>query len=167
MRASTRLLTAFLLILMPAAALAGIDARMLRMPDVSAEQIAFVYAGDIWVAPKEGGTAQRLSTPAGEESMPRFSPDGRSLAFTGNYDGNQDVYVVRTEGGVPTRLTHHPTPDRVLDWTPDGRSVLFASRMESGRTRFNQIYRTDRDGGLPAKLPIPYGDFGTLAADGH
>lgn len=167
MRVRGRLMTAFLFILMPAVALAGIDARMLRMPDVSAEQIAFVYAGDIWVAPKKGGSAQRLSTPAGEESMPRFSPDGQSIAFTGNYDGNQDVYVVRTEGGLPTRLTHHPTPDRVLDWTPDGNSVLFASRMESGRTRFNQIYRVDKDGGLPAKLPIPYGEFGTLAADGH
>ena len=114
MRVSSRLLSAFLFLLMPAAALAGLDASMMRMPDVSDTQIAFVYAGDIWVAPKEGGMAQRLSTPAGQEALPRFSPDGRSIAFTGNYDGNQDVYTVATGGGVPTRLTHHPAPDRTL-----------------------------------------------------
>ena len=167
MRVSSRLLSALLFLLTPAVALAGLDASMMRMPDVSDTQIAFVYAGDIWVAPKEGGMAQRLSTPAGQEALPRFSPDGSSIAFTGNYDGNQDVYTVATGGGVPTRLTHHPAPDRTLDWAPDGRSVLFASLMESGRTRFNQLYRVDRDGGLPAKLPVPYGEFGTLSADGE
>ena len=82
----------------------GINARMLRYPDVSATQIAFVYAGDIWVAPKTGGEAQRLSSPKGEESFPRFSPDGSQLAFSGNYDGNLDVYVVPATGGLPRRL---------------------------------------------------------------
>src|SRR5579864_3637125 len=72
----------------------GVDARMLRFPDVSATQIAFVYAGDIWVAPKSGGEAVRLSSPKGEETFPRFSPDGSQIAFSGNYDGNIDIYVV-------------------------------------------------------------------------
>ena len=73
---------------------AQIDARLMRYPDVSATQIAFTYANDLWIVPKAGGVAQRLSTPRGEEAFARFSPDGRQLAFTGNYDGNPDVYVV-------------------------------------------------------------------------
>src|SRR5712671_1837231 len=76
----------------------GVNARMLRYPDVSATEIAFVYAGDIWVAPKSGGTALRLSSPKGEESFPRFSPDGSQIAFSGNYDGNLDLYVVAATG---------------------------------------------------------------------
>jgi tricorn protease len=107
-----------ILLLAVGAADAQIDARLLRQPDVSATEIAFVYAGDIWVVSKQGGIAQRLSTPKGEESFPRFSPDGRQIAFTGNYDGNQDVFVMPTRGGLPTRLTHHPDPDRMLGLVP-------------------------------------------------
>src|SRR5215470_19975085 len=84
---------------MPAAA--QVDARMFRYPAVSADKIAFVYAGDIWVVPKAGGTAVRLSSPRGEESFPRFSPDGSLIAFSGNYDGNIDIYVVPSSGGLP------------------------------------------------------------------
>src|SRR5215207_8290496 len=80
----------------------GVDARMLRYPDVSATQITFVYAGDIWVVPKTGGVAVRLSSPRGEESFPRFSPDGTTLAYSANYDGNTDVYTVPAQGGDPT-----------------------------------------------------------------
>ena len=126
---------------------AEIDARMLRYPDVSKSHIAFVYAGDIWTVPKAGGTAQRLSTPAGEESFPRFSPDGAKIAFTGNYDGNTDVYAVPTLGGEPRRLTHHPGTDRLVDWYPDGESLLFASQRESGSRAFNQFYRVAAGGG--------------------
>src|SRR5438128_633762 len=81
----------------------SVDARMFRYPAVSATEIAFVYAGDIWVVPKSGGTATRLSSPRGEELFPRFSPDGSLIAFTGNYDGNQDIYVVPSSGGLPRR----------------------------------------------------------------
>ena len=130
---------------------AQLDARMLRQPAVSATQIAFVYAGDVWVAPKTGGLAVRLSSPRGEESFPRFSPDGKEIAFTGSYDGNDDVYVMLAGGGVPRRVTHHPFPDRALGWTPDGRNVLFASSMESGRQRYSQIYTVAKTGGLPQK----------------
>ena len=87
------------------AADAQIDARLLRQPDVSATEVAFVYGGDIWVVSKTGGVALRLSTPMGEESFPRFSPDGQQIAFTGNYDGNRDIFVMPTKGGLPTRLT--------------------------------------------------------------
>ena len=147
-------------------ALAQVDARMLRQPDVSGNQITFVYAGDIWLVEKTGGVARRLSSPPGEESFPRFSPDGARIAFSGNYDGNADIYVVSATGGQPARVTHHPMNDRLLDWYPDGRSLLYASAMESGSQRYNQLYRTDANGGMPEKLPIPYGEFGAISPDG-
>jgi tricorn protease len=149
-----------------AAATAQVDARLLRYPDVSATQIAFVYAGDIWVVAKGGGTAQRLSAPRGEEMFPRFSPDGGAIAYSANYDGNLDVYVVAAGGGVPTRVTYHPAADRMVDWYPSGGELLFATSMTSGKDRFNQLYRVPRAGGLPVKLPMPYGEFGAVAADG-
>ena len=113
---------------------AQVDARLFRQPDVSATQITFVYGGDIWIVDKQGGVAQRLSTPAGEESFPRFSPDGTMIGFTGNYDGNQDIYVLPVGGGVPTRVTHHPDADRMLGWYPDGRSISLSIRSRSSRT---------------------------------
>ena len=84
---------------------AQINARLFRYPDVSATQITFSYAGDIWVVPKTGGTATRLSSPKGTEGFPRFSPNGSQIAFSGNYDGNMDIYVLPSTGGVPTRVT--------------------------------------------------------------
>ncbi len=142
-----------------------VDARLMRQADVSATQIAFVYAGDIWIAPKSGGTAVRLSSPRGEESFPRFSPDGSAIAFSGNYDGNLDVYVVATAGGLPRRITHHGAPDRVVDWYPDGASILFATSRTSEKDRFNQLYKVPATGGLPEKLPMPYGEFASLSPD--
>ena len=130
---------------------AQVDVRMLRQPDVCQTHIAFVYAGDIWVVPKKGGTAERLSSPQGEESLPRFSPDGNHLAFNANYDGSTDIYVIPTSGGLPTRVTYHPGSDRMLDWYPDGQSILLASGMESGRQRFNQFFKVSREGGLPTQ----------------
>src|SRR5436190_23603194 len=86
-------------------AFAQIDARLFRYPDVSATQIAFVYGGDIWIVSKTGGTANRITSSTGEESFPRFSPDGKTLAFSATYDGNTDVYTMPVTGGVPVRLT--------------------------------------------------------------
>lgn len=167
-----RLATAFLAVLLlaaaaPPAASGQVDARLFRQPDVSAERIAFVYAGDVWVVPKEGGTAHRLSTPPGQEAFPRFSPDGSQIAFTGNYDGNEDVYRVPTAGGEAVRITHHPMDDRTLGWFPDGRNLLYASSMHSGRQRYNQLYRTSPEGGLPERLPVPYGEFAAVSPDGE
>ena len=155
-----------LLTMVSAAAQAQVDARMFRQPTVSQTQIAFVYAGDIWIVSKKGGTATRLSSPLGEESFPRFSPDGSKIAYSADYDGNTDVYVVSATGGEPMRLTYHPMADRVIGWHPDGKRVLFASSRESGRQRFNQFYLVGLDGGLPEKLPVPYGEFGAIADDG-
>lgn len=142
-----------------------VDARLLRYPDVSETQITFVYAGDIWVAPKTGGLAQRLSSPKGEETFPRFSPDGKFIAFSGNYDGNIDIYVIPVGGGLPVRVTHHPYGDTMIDWYPDGKSLLYRSPMESYRNRFDQFYRTSPQGGMPVKLAIPYGVFASFSPD--
>ena len=150
-----------------APAQAQVDARLLRYPDVSETQVTFVYGGDIWVAPKEGGTAHRLSSPDGEEMFPRFSPDGQTIAFSGNYDGNPDIYTIPAMGGTPTRVTHHPEMDMLLDWYPSGDSLLFASQMASGRERYSQLYSTTPTGGLPQKLPVPYGEFGAISPDGE
>lgn len=145
---------------------ARIDARIMRQPDVSATHIAFVYAGDIWLAPKAGGEAVRLSSPRGEESFPKLSPDGSLLAFSGNYDGNMDIYIVPVTGGLPRRITHHGAPDRVVGWYPDGKHILFATTMTSYKDRFNQLYKISASGGLPEKLPMPYGEFGAISPDG-
>ena len=103
---------------------AQVDARMLRQPDVSETHIAFVYAGDIWVVPKEGGTANRLSSPRGEEFFPRFSPDGQEIAFSANYDGNTDLYVMPATGGQPVPPTPAPPPaeNRTVDVSANGRN---------------------------------------------
>ncbi len=145
---------------------AQVDARMLQHPDVSQTHIVFSYAGDLWIVPKQGGTALKLSSPTGEEQFPHFSPDGSRIAYSANYDGNQDVYVVPTLGGLPTRITHHGMPDRLVDWYPDGKSLLFASSMHSGRQRFSQFYRVAAGGGFPERLSIPYGEFAAVASDG-
>lgn len=145
---------------------AQIDAGLFRFPDVSKTQIVFTYANDIWIIPKEGGTAIKLSSPAGVESYPKFSPDGKSIAFTGNYDGNKDVYVMPVAGGVPLRLTQHSYGDRLVDWTTDGKKIFFASIRESGKYRFNQFYTIPVIGGPADKLPLPYAEFGSYSPDG-
>lgn len=145
---------------------AQIDAGLFRYPDVSKTQIVFTYANDIWIMPKEGGTANRLSSPAGVEVFPKFSPDGKSIAFTGNYDGNKDVYVMPADGGIPTRITAHGGNDRIVDWTNDGKSLVFASTRESGKSRFNQFYTIAATGGAAKKLPLAYAEFGSYNADG-
>jgi tricorn protease len=160
------LFAALLVAAAAAPASAQIEARMFQQPAVSAEKIAFVYAGDIWLVAKAGGAAVRLSSPLGEESFPRFSPDGSRLAYSADYDGNTDVYVVPTAGGTPVRLTYHPMADRVIGWHPDGKRVLFASSRESGRQRYSQFYLVSATGGFPEKLPLPYGEFATFSSDG-
>lgn len=145
---------------------AQINARLLQQPDVSETQITFVYAGDVWTVPKTGGTATRLSSPAGEESFPKFSPDGLSIAFSANYHGNTDIYVTPATGGIPSRLTQHSFSDRVIDWHPNGEKVLFSSSRESGRQRYSQFYTISKKGGMAEKLPVPYGEFGVFSPDG-
>src|SRR5947209_547541 len=101
--------------------------RLLRTPTVSRDQIAFAYAQNIWVVPRSGGTARRVTSFQGQTSNPHFSPDGKWIAFSGEYAGNLDVYVVAADGGEPKRLTWHPGADTVQGWTPDGRQIRFSS----------------------------------------
>jgi tricorn protease len=145
---------------------AQIDAGLFRYPDVSRTQIVFSYANDLWLVSKEGGDAFKISSPPGVETYPKFSPDGKFLAFTGNYDGNRDVYTLPVSGGVPLRLTEHGYQDRVVDWTTDGKNVLFASARESGKARFNQFYTIPSAGGAASKLPLAYAEFGSYSPDG-
>ncbi len=143
-----------------------INARLFQFPDVSKTQITFSYAGDIWLVSKDGGSAVKLSSPSGQEIFPKFSPDGKTIAFSGNYNGNTDVYTIPTKGGVPKRLTYHGYSDRVLDWYPDGSKILFASKRKSGKERFNQFYFTGTDNGLPVKLPLEMAEYGSFSEDG-
>lgn len=142
------------------------EARLFRMPDVSANHITFVYGDDVWIVPKAGGQATKLSSPDGAEIFPRFSPDGKTVAFSGNYDGNLDIYTIPIAGGVPTRVTHHGMPDILQDWYPDGKNLLYSSSMNSGKQRFSQFYKVPATGGLPEKLPPAYGEFACFSPDG-
>lgn len=145
---------------------AQVNARMLQYPDVSATNITFTYGGDVWIVAKEGGTANKLTSAKGTELLARFSPDGKQIAFSGNYNGNVDVYVMPSLGGLPNRITHHGMGDRLVDWYPDGNNLLFASSRESGKQRFSQFYKVSYKGGMPQKLPLPYAEFGMISPDG-
>lgn len=138
---------------------------LLQKPTISRTQIAFVCAGDLWVAPREGGDARRLTTGTGIETDPLFSPDGSMIAFTGEYDGNVDVYAVSAAGGDPRRLTHHPGADVVAGWTIDGKSVLFRSGRNS-YSRFARLFTISTEGGFPVELPLPMAFEGSFSADG-
>ncbi len=135
-------------------------------PTLSRTHIAFVYAGDLWTVPRGGGDAVRLTTGVGMESRPYFSPDGATLAFSAEYDGNLDVYTVPAAGGVPKRLTYHPGADIVSGWTPDGRRVLFASSRLSDNGRFSRLFAVAADGVFPEPLPLPMGNEGAMSPDG-
>lgn len=138
---------------------------LLQYPTLSATQIAFVDAGDLWVVPREGGAATRLTGGGGAVSRPVFSPDGSEIAFTGEYNGNADVYIIPAQGGEPRRLTYHPAPDWVIGWTRDGKRVLFASNRSSHDTH-NRLFTISRDGGFATPLPLPIAAEGSYSPDG-
>ncbi len=143
------------------------NAEMLRFPDVSAEQICFVYANDVWVAPKSGGMAFAVASPSGQESLPRFSPDGKAIAFVGNYEGNRDLYTVTVAGGTAARVTHHPMGEALCDWSADGKQLVFMGSGLAGLTRQSQIFTVPVAGGMPEQLPVPYSGFGAISPDGQ
>ncbi len=138
---------------------------LLRKPTVSKTQIAFSYGGDLWIVDRSGGDARRLTSDIGIETDPVFSPDGTMIAFTGEYDGNEDVYVVPAAGGIPKRLTTHPDPDQVVGWTRDGQSVLFRSPRGSNSSRSTQLYTLSLSGGMPKVLPLPMAEEGSFSPD--
>lgn len=138
---------------------------ILQQPAISKDLIAFSYAGDLWTVPRTGGRATRLTTGVGIESQPLFSPDGRTIAFTGEYDGNTDVFTVPAIGGVPKRITYHPATDVAVGWTPDGRSILFRSNRDSA-SRYTQLFEVPASGGVEKPLPLPTAFEGAFSPDG-
>ena len=133
---------------------------------MNANQIVFEFADDLWSVPRSGGRAERLTSAPGEESNPFFSPDGKWVAFSGDYDGNVDVYVVPAEGGVPKRLTAHPAPDTVVGWTPDSKDVVFSSPMLAN-TDLPRLFTVPISGGFPKPLPLPSGTMASFSPDGQ
>ena len=138
---------------------------LLQKPSVSDANVAFTYAGDLWVVSRAGGEARRLTAGSGLESYSVFSPDGETVAFAGDYEGNLDVYVVPVSGGVPRRLTHHPDPDVPVGFSPDGKEVLFRS-SRSSYARFLRLFRVPLSGGQPVEVPLPMAEDGSLSPDG-
>jgi tricorn protease len=138
---------------------------LLQSPTLSRTQIAFAYGGEIWTVSREGGDAHRLVTGSDLLSGPVFSPDGKMIAYTGDYHGNDDVYVVPATGGEPHRLTYHPGADVAIGWTPDGRNVLFTSQRASFSDP-RQFFTMPVDGVFPTELPLPMGSEGCYSPDG-
>jgi tricorn protease len=139
--------------------------RLLQQPAISHDLIAFCYAGDIWSVPRTGGKATRITTGVGVESAPIFSPDGGTIAFTGDYDGNTDVYTVPAGGGVPHRVTYDPAPDSAVAWSPDGKRIIFRS-TRAAASRYTQLYSVSAEGGGAKPLPLPMAYSGQMSPDG-
>src|SRR2546430_5125033 len=131
------------------------ECRLMRQPDIQGDRIVFVYAGDLWTVARTGGTAQRLTTYEGQELFPKLSPDGSTVAFTGEYDGNTDAYTIPVAGGEPKRLTFHPGIDQVAEWYPDGRSILIRSARASNIQRYDRFFRVPSEGGFEEMLALP------------
>ncbi|MBI1798128.1 MAG: PD40 domain-containing protein [Candidatus Eisenbacteria bacterium] len=148
----------------PASALQ--ECRLLRQPDIEGNLIVFVYGGDLWTVARNGGTAQRITSHEGVESNPKFSPDGTTLAFTGEYDGNLDVYTVPAEGGEPRRLTWHPAADQVTEWYPDGRHILARSGRASA-IRVDRFISVPANGGFETVLRLPSAGYASFSPDGN
>jgi tricorn protease len=152
------------------------EGRLMRFPDIYKNKVVFSYAGDLWLVSTSGGVAQRITTSPGLELFPKFSPDGKWIAFTAQYDGNFNVYVMPSEGGQPRQLTYLPdvgsVPERmgpnneVIAWYPDSKRILFLSRRSTFNTWFGQLYSVSIDGGLPQRFPLPKGGLTTFSPEG-
>ncbi len=155
---------------------ADAQTKLLRFPDLHGDTVVFTYAGDLWTAPATGGTATRLTSHPGLELFPRFSPDGQHIAFTGQYDGDEQVYVIPTAGGTPQQLTFFPArgplpprwgyDNQVYGWTPDGQRVLFRSYRDAWDLSNTKLYTVGMDASLPSALPMPESGAGDLSPDG-
>jgi tricorn protease len=173
-----RVLKSWVLVLAGLLAAGHLDAqtKLLRFPDIQGDRVVFTYAGDLWTAPAAGGTAARITAAPGEELFGRFSPDGRSIAFTGQYDGDEQVYVMPAGGGVPKQLTFYPArgplpprwgyDNQVYGWTVDGKGVLFRSLRDSWDLGDSKLYTVAVAGGMPEALPMPQSGAGAFSPDG-
>ena len=153
------------------------EGRLMRFPDIHGDKIAFVYGGDLWLDSASGGAAHRVTTHPGRELFPKFSPDGKWIAFTGQYDGNFNVYVMSSEGSQPRQLTFYqgspqPLNDRmgihnqVVGWTPDSKRIVFLSRRDASNGWIKRQFTVSMDGGLPEPLPMDQGGLASFNADG-
>jgi tricorn protease len=153
------------------------EGRLLRFPDIYKDKVAFVYGGDLWLASSSGGTARRITSHPGRELFPKFSPDGKWLAFTGQYDGNFNVYLMPSDGGQPKQLTFyqgsaHPLSDRmgvlnqVIGWTPDSKNIVFLSRRDASNGWIKRPYTISVDGGLAQPMPMDEGGLLSFSSDG-
>ncbi len=161
--------------LLPASAAA--QTKLLRFPDIDGDRVAFCYAGDIWAAPVKGGSATRLTAHPGLELFPKFSPDGKWIAFTGQYEGDEQVYAIPAEGGQPRQLTYYPArgpfpprggyDNQVMGWTPDGVSIVFRSQRDADGVRSEgQLFTVPVKGGLAKALAMPTSGAGDFSPDG-
>ena len=139
---------------------------LLQNPSIAKDKLAFVYAGDIYVADLQGQHVKRMTSHAASEYSPHLSPDGKWLAFTAGYEGNQDVYIMASEGGQPRRLTWHPGIDAVKGWSPDGKQVLFTSFRDIAHNRTGQLFEVSTEGGMPNKIMQAVVFDGELSSDG-
>lgn len=155
---------------------AGSEARLLRFPATNGTDVVFSYAGDLFTAPLSGGEAKRLTSHVGYEMFARYSPDGKTIAFTGEYDGNREVYLIPAKGGEPVRLTYTATNSRddlgdrmgpnniVMGWTPDGKYVIYRNRTGDGFE--GKLWKVPAEGGMPQMIPLPEGGFCSYSPDG-
>jgi len=170
-------LLCLIVLMLPSYAFALDEARLLRFPAIHGNQVVFTYAGNLYTVPTAGGTARRLTGHDGFEMFARFSPDGKSIAFTGQYDGNTEVYLIPAQGGVPKRLTYTATLGRddvadrmgpnniVMGWKNNGKEILYRSRGTSFNDFVGKLYTVDTAGGSPEELPLPRGGFGSYSPD--
>jgi len=142
------------------------ETRLLRYPDVSRNKIAFCYGGDLYISSVDGKNVRQLTSFPGEEMLPKFSPDGKQIAFTAEFDGNKEVYTMPVSGGKPKRLTFHQADEYVVDWYPDGSKILFRSNRSSYSYRFNRLHTVPVTGGLPEVLNLPEADLSSYNSTG-
>src|ERR1035438_5374624 len=135
-------------------------------PDIHGDAIVFTCEGDLWLGSMKAGEAHRITSAPGDETYAKFSPDGKLLAFTAQYDGGSDVYLMPLAGGAPKRLTFDPAGARVEGWTPDGKSVLFRSSRAYVNGPRPMLYAVPVEGGIPQRQPIPQVEFATQRSDG-
>jgi len=153
------------------------EGRLMRFPDIYKDKIVFMYGGDLWLASTSGGEAHRITSDPGRELFPKFSPDGKWITFTGQYDGNFNVYVIPAQGGQPRQLTFYQgaaaqlsdrmgVHNEVLTWTPDSKRVVFLSRRDATNGWTKRPFSVSIDGGLPEALPVDQGGLTSFSPDG-
>ena len=167
-----------LLLCVPGMVNAQDEARLLRFPSIHGNQLVFSYAGDLYTVPVSGGMARKLTSDVGYEMFSHFSPDGKTIAFTAQYDGNTEVYTIPSQGGVPKRLTITATLGRddisdrmgpnniVMGWTPDGKNIIYRSRKQTFNDFIGQLFTVSINGGMSKELPLPAGGFCSYSPDG-